>query len=298
MTRSKQGLGKRLIIYTILSLLWPLSAWAGEKLPVFVSIIPQQFFVQQIGKDLVEVRVMVRPGASPATYEPKPKQMAAISKAKIYFSIGVPFEKAWLKKIVASNPEMLLVHTDRGIKKIPMVSYRHETEKNHHEHGILDPHIWTAPPLVKIQALTILTGLQEVDPDHRISYEKNYRRFISVVEDLDNKFRDIFNGKHGHQFMVFHPSWGYFAHAYRLKQVPIEVEGKNPKPAQLKGLIEHAKAYDIKVIFVQPQFSSKSAKQIAKEIGGQVVFVDPLAFNWLDNLRNVANKFREALRSG
>ena len=177
-----------------------------------------------------------------------------------------------------------------------MTAFRHKADAFHKAHGILDPHIWTAPPLVKTQAQTILTGLQRVDPDHGTTYEENYRTFISRVEDLDNEFRELFDGKHEHPFLVFHPSWGYFAQTYDLKQVPIEIEGKNPKPAQLRELIDYAKAHDIKVIFAQPQFSSKNVKQLAQEIGGQVVFVDPLAFNWFDNLRTVANKFRAALR--
>jgi zinc transport system substrate-binding protein len=96
--------------------------------------------------------------------------------------------------------------------------------------------------------------------------------------------------------MVFHPSWGYFAHAYGLKMVPIEIEGKEPKPAQLRELIEHARENGIKFVFVQPQFSARSAKLIAGEIGGQVVFADPLAEDWADNLRGVARKFETALR--
>ena len=98
------------------------------------------------------------------------------------------------------------------------------------------------------------------------------------------------------RFLVFHPSWGYFAHAYHLEQVPIEIEGKNPKPAQMKELIEYAKEKGIKVIFIQPQFSTKSSEQIAKEIGGQVAFANPLAENWASNLLDVANKFRTALK--
>jgi len=49
---------------------------ATDKPTVFVSIVPQKFFVQQISKDKVNVEIMVQPGASPATYEPKPSQMA------------------------------------------------------------------------------------------------------------------------------------------------------------------------------------------------------------------------------
>ena len=96
--------------------------------------------------------------------------------------------------------------------------------------------------------------------------------------------------------MVFHPSWGYFARQYGLEQVPIEIEGKAPKPAQLAELIGHAKEQNIQIIFVQPQFSRKSAEVVAREIGGKVVFADPLAEDWLQNLADVAEKFRQAAR--
>jgi zinc transport system substrate-binding protein len=96
--------------------------------------------------------------------------------------------------------------------------------------------------------------------------------------------------------MVFHPAWGYFAHAYGLKQVPIEIEGKEPKPAQLKELIQHTRKNDIKAVFVQPQFSTKSAELVAREIGGQVAFADPLAEDWIANLRQAADKFQSVLK--
>ena len=131
------------------------NGWAQDRLTVFVSIVPQTYFVRQIGIGLVDVQVMVPPGSSPATYEPKPRQMAGLSKARIYFAIGVPFENAWLKRIAAANPQMQVVHTERGIKKIPMAAHEHPIEGEHPEHGILDPHIWLSPPLVKMQAHAI-----------------------------------------------------------------------------------------------------------------------------------------------
>ena len=276
------------------------NASAIEKIGVFVSIVPQKFFVEQIGKDLVDVQVMVAPGANPHIYEPKPAQMAAISRAKIYFAIDVTFEEIWLKRFASANPKMRIVHTEQGIQKMPMAAHHHDEEKDHqkerHDHGVLDPHVWLSPPLVMVQARNILTALQEVDPAHHAVYEANYKAFITMLVNLDGELRSIFSGKQGLQFMVFHPAWGYFAHAYGLKQVPIEIEGKEPKPAQLKKLIDHAREHQIKVVFVQPQFSSKSAEQMAKEIGGQVAFVDPLALNWAENLREVATKFKTVLK--
>jgi len=209
---------------------------------------------------------------------------------------------------------MKVIFTDQGIHKIPMATPRlHYKEKSdekdshakapeniagdeQHEHGGLDPHIWLSPPLVLKQAQTILAALQEVDPAHRSIYQSNFEDFSSKIADLDAELRSIFAGKQGFQFIVLHPSWGYFAHTYGLEQIPVEIEGKNPKAARLKKLIEFARKKDIKVIFVQPQFSAKSAELLAGEIGGQVVVADPLAEDWANNLRVVAGKFKAALR--
>ena len=317
--------------YIIIGLIYffPGTAFAAEKLHTFVTIAPQKYLVQQIGKDLVDVQVMVEPGADPHTYEPNPKQMVAISKAKLYFAVGIEFEDANLRKITATNPNLKVIHTDHYIEKLAMEAHHHhddheegehhgeekhdhkksehheeaenehhgeeEHDKDHHEHAGLDPHIWLSPPLVKIQAHTIMVALKEADPVHRSTYEANYKAFASQIDRLDAELKQIFTGKTGLQFMVFHPSWGYFANAYGLKQVPIEIEGKNPKPAQLKELIQHARKKGIKVVFVQPQFSTQSAEVIAREIGGQVAFADPLAEDWMANLREVANKFQSAL---
>ena len=229
--------------------------------------------------------------------------MVAISKAKIYLAVGIEFEKANLKKIVSTNPNLIVVHTDEGIDKISMPAHNHhEDEQNHeegehngededdshHEHEALDPHIWLSPRLVKAQARIILKALQESDPGNRSEYESNFRQFDSQLDQLNADLNQTFASKKGMRFLVFHPSWGYFAHAYGLEQVPIKIEGKTPKPAQLKSLIDYAKKEKIQVVFVQPQFSAKSAELIAKEIGGEVAFTDPLAEDWMANLRKVA----------
>lgn len=141
-----------------------------------------------------------------------------------------------------------------------------------------------------------MTALQAADPAHRGVYEANYQHFAGTIDKLDTQLKQTFNKQHGYQFMVFHPAWGYFAHAYGLSQVPVEIEGKNPKPEQLQHLIEHARKRGINVVFVQPQFSTKSAEQIARAINGQVVPADPLAEDWSANLLMMAEKFKAALR--
>jgi zinc transport system substrate-binding protein len=292
------------------SLFWLLMAGQpalAANVKTFVSIAPQQYFVQKIGGDIVDVSVLVPPGADPHTYEPKPRQMAELSKTAVYFAVGIDFEKAWMKKIAATNPGMRIVHTDAGIEKMALAEHHHEHAKetkdahghdttHHHHEGAPDPHVWLSPQLVKIQAKHITEALAAVDSVNRTRYEENYTAFLREIDALDAEFKSLFADRQGTRFMVFHPSWGYFAQAYGLEQVPIEIEGKDPKLAQLKELIHHAKEHNIKVIFVQPQFSSKSAQMVSREIGGQLIAVDPLAGNWAENLREVGRKFKAALR--
>ena len=248
------------------------------KIRIMVSILPQAYFVKRIGGDKVEVTVMVPPGANPATYEPTASQMKALVQAKMYVRIRVPFEYAWMDRIAAANRHMLIVDSTKGIKRI---------EDN--------PHIWLSPRLVKIQAENIYQGLAQVDPANKDFYAQNKEEFLRELDILDREIAETLTGVKGRKFMVFHPSWTYFARDYGLEQIPIEIEGKEPSAAELARLIEMAKTNGIKVIFVQPQFSSKSAEAIAQQIGGKVVSIDPLAGDWANNLRNVAQTFAQAL---
>ncbi|MBI4776885.1 MAG: zinc ABC transporter substrate-binding protein [Deltaproteobacteria bacterium] len=299
----------------LLILASPTITGAAQRMPVFVSIAPQAYFVNKIGEGLVETWVMVEPGAQPHTYEPKPKQMIALSRAKIYFAVGIEFETVWLDRFQAVNPDMKIVHTDADIRKFPMEEEHHPhdekedrtggpsmeapktTHDQQHTHGVSDPHTWLSPPLALLQSRAIVCALVAEDPAHRDTYEANYRRLSVEILDLDAEIRNIFVGKQRKiEFMVFHPAWGYFARAYGLEQIPVEVEGKEPKPLQLKELIERAKAKNIKVVFVQPQFSTRSADTIANALGGHVAFADPLASDWAKNLRDLAVKFESELR--
>ncbi|MFZ1983141.1 MAG: zinc ABC transporter substrate-binding protein [Desulfatitalea sp.] len=276
---------------------WPI--WAADPIPVFVSIAPQQYIVQQIGAERVAVQVLVPPGADAHTYEPKPGQMAALTKTRLYFSIGISFEKVWLPRIAAASPGMKIVAADQGIEKMPMDHRGHDDAPGHHpghDDETLDPHIWLSPPLIQTMAATIRTALAQSEPAQAARFEQNYQRFAQQLDDLDRQIRTLLADKQGTRFIAFHPSWGYFARTYGLIQIPIELEGKEPKPAQMRHLIQEAQEMKITVIFAQPQFSTRSAQVIAEAIGGRVVLADDLAADLPDNLLRQAQAFKSAVR--
>lgn len=264
------------------------------KVNTIVSILPQKTFVEAIGGDKVNVALMVKPGESPHTYEPKPSQMVEISKADIYFAIGVEFENVWLPKFADQNKKMKIVSVARGIKKIEMLEHHHYDkngkkieEQCDHNHG--DPHIWTTPSNVKQIAKNIYKYLSRVDKKNKEYYSLNLKKFLKKVDQTDKQIQKILSKtKAGTKFMIFHPAWGYFAKDYALVQIAIEAGGKNPKPKQIMELIKKAKKSNVKAIFTSPEFSDKVARQIASEVDIPVVKISPLNPKWSENLISFA----------
>jgi len=275
-------------------------------LGVFVSILPQKYFVERIGGDHVNVEVMVGPGQSPATYEPTARQMTGLAAARIFFRIGVPFERGFIERIAGTFDGLAIVDTSRGVplRRIEQPHDNHDADAghddhDHHDHANgADPHIWLNPRLVKIQADTICAALSEADPEHAADYERNRDAFKAELDALDAELTQALEPVKGHTLFVFHPAFGYFADAYGLKQEAVETGGKEPSARRLVALIEDAKRQNIRVIFVQPQFSGRAARSIAEAIDGAVVPMDPLAYDYVENLRRMAQQVAGALAPG
>ena len=294
--------------------LFMVMGWHGQaaaKVRVFVSILPQKQFVERIGGDRVDVSVLVSPGESPATYRPKPSLVAKLGAAKLYFRIGVPFEEHLLPKLKSTAKALAVVDTRKGVRLRDMDEGEdeghhkgreghdedgedHEEEGHHHGEGS-DPHIWLDPMRVKIQARTICDALIKTDPDGRELYERGYAGFASELDAVHQDLLGVLAPIKGGELYVFHPSFGYFAEAYGLVQRAVEVEGKRPKGRELARFIQKAREERVRVIFVQPQFDRHTAQKIAHAIGGSVVAIDPLAEDFLSNLRGMASLVRQSL---
>ena len=289
----------------------------------FCSIAPQRFFVERIGGDLVSVEVLVGPGQSPHTFEPTPRQMANLAESDVYFAIGLPFEDRLLGRVEELSSRIRVVDTSEGIPR-RQVEGAHRHGERHTDHpgsgrdsdrqeaahgadhvgpahdrdhgGLPDPHTWLNPRLAAMQARNICNALKELVPESGEEFDANLSELLHDLDALDAELTEALAPLAGESIYVFHPAFGYFTDAYDLRQVPIELGGMEPSARELAGLIDHATAEGVRVIFVQPQFSTRSARAIAEEIGGAVVPIDPLSADYLDNLRTIAREVAEALR--
>lgn len=268
-------------------LLLVLTTLSLAKTNVVVSIVPQKIFVEKIGADKVEVTVMVQPGASPHNYQPKPSQMKNISTADVYFLIGVEFENIWVPKFSNQNKQMHLVNSAKGVDRFH--AHHNCTHEHHNHEDTIDPHIWVDPLNVKIIAKNIYETLAKLDKENADFYKKNYEAYLIELDTLHSDIEKILEKTPKYAtFMVFHPSWGYFAQRYKLTQLPIEVEGKEPKMKALVQIIEQAKKANVHAIFTQAEFSDKASQNIAKNLNIEVIKVSPLAENWAENLKMLA----------
>ncbi len=276
----------------------PLSAPAGgqgsseQGEPIaFVSIAPQRYLVQSIAGSRIRVEVLVQPGQDPHTFEPTPKQMTQLTRGKLYFRIGIAFEQSLIPRIRSSNPQLKIIDAQAGIELREI-----EEGEDHNKHG-LDPHTWLSPLLAKRQAQTIRDALVEADPDRSGVYEAGYQSLAAELDSLHEEIATALAPYRGEEIFVYHPAYGYFTDEYGLRQVAVETGGSEPSARQLARLIERARQRKIRIVFVQPQFSRTGAEAVAEAIGGVVVPLDPLAEDYVENLREMARKIAEALGS-
>jgi zinc transport system substrate-binding protein len=289
---------KKQIVLLIIVMVLALSSIvnAQEKVIVATSIGAQGFIVEQIAGDLVDVEVMIKPGQEPHTFEVTPRQMTRLSKASLMFVLGFPFEKRLTAKLTAVNSKLKIIDSSKGIKKRMMAEHDHDHHGHDHHHGEeADPHTWLSPEGVEIYAKNIYQVLSELLPDSKSLLKTNLDKLLARNNQLAGKIKARLKSFEGKSFMVFHPSFGYFADYAGLKQVAIEAAGKKPSAKQMGNIIKEAKKHQIKVIFVQPQFDQSSAQVVAKAIGARLEVVDPLGADVFHFFEDMSKKLAASL---
>jgi zinc transport system substrate-binding protein len=255
---------------------------------VATSIPPHAWLIERIGGERVTVHTVLRPGESPTTHQPSDAQVSRVLEARAYLRCGVPFENgSWFRALAG---ELEVVDLRAGVP-VRRMFHSHAADAAGAPSGqsSVDPHIWLSPTRLEIQARTIADTLQQIDPDRAAEYAAALDRVLADFDQLDVRIADVLAPYRGRTFVVFHPSWGYFADDYGLHQLAIEIEGKEPTDAELTGIQRRARDLGVTAIFVQPQISGRSAQAVAGTLGARLETLDPLAPDVIANLRHAAD---------
>ena len=263
------------------------SATETKKPMIVVSILPQQYFVQRISGDLADFVVLVGEGQSPHTYEPTPNQMAQLAQADVWILSGTDFEISLEPKIRSLYPKLLVVDGTEGVVFRSLEAHSHEGEEEHDgaaEVGI-DRHTWLGKDAALVMSKHIKEALISLLPLNKEVIEANYQSLVADIEAEFSRLEGLLLPLKGRTVFVYHPAFGYFFDEFGIIQEAVETGGKEPTAKALSSLIEMAKEDNAAAIFVQKQFPVATANTVAKAIGAQVIGLDPLAPNWLENIR-------------
>ncbi len=260
---------------------------------VSVSITPLEYFIDRLTDKALDVNVMIPPGASHATYSPTASQFRKLSESGVYFRIEhLGYEQAWVNRLSDMNPDMWVVNLMEGLEIIRGEEIDHG---DHVHEGGIDPHIWMSPAVI----LEILPGMKQaiIDtyPDIKETVSANYAVLVEEISLLDHEMKEVTRSLSRKRFMIFHPALTYLARDYGLEQIAVERGGKEPSPAMLSHIIKEARTHDIPVILIQREFDVRSADLISRETGAEIVQINPLAYDWAENMRELMDIFKTRL---
>jgi len=264
------------------------------KLLVAATIVPLGDFCRQIGGDLVQVQVLIPPGASPHAFEPAPSVMARAARARVFVYIGAGLEP-WAARLLRSrgSKNLMVVEAAQGIPLLGLDEPHHgheaakaqghtgqhpDKEGAPETHLAGNPHIWLDPALAQEICVKIAGALIQADPGHRAQYEANFKDYQAKLAALDREIKQHAQKWRLRDYVTSHPAFSYFARRYNLHEVgTIEAApGREPTPRHLQDLVAAIRRYGIRVVFAEPQLNPRVAEVIAQEAGVKVLRLDPM----------------------
>ncbi len=282
---------RMVVIFSSLLFAYSCIRQSEQKKMVTVTIQPQKYFAEKIAGDRFEINCIVPNGSNPESYDPSPSHLVRVGKSIGYLRIGyIGFEVAWLDKLVKNNPHLRVYDTSEGVT---LLSGTHEC---HEEPDALlveniDPHIWSSPKSTRIIVRNMYNAFVDMDPDGKEYYTKNYENLMAEIDRIDTLLTRKLAPHKGEMFAIYHPSLSYFAHDYGLHQLSVELNGKGPSAFYMKRAVDVARENNVRIVFIQKEFNIKQALTFAEELGGKVVQINPLNYEWGEELMHIANAF-------
>nr|MBP6548633.1 zinc ABC transporter substrate-binding protein [Parabacteroides sp.] len=212
-----------------------------------------------------------------------------------YLRIGsIGFEQAWMDNIRNNNPGLKVFDLSEGIDLLKSPEEEEEHDHHHHHHpGGVDPHTWSSISGAKVIAKNTLDAFVSLDPENKEYYQANYEQLTKEIGETEKTVSGLLHSLDNKTFIIYHPALTYLANEYGLTQLCIEMDGKEPSPAQLKELVETAREHNAKVVFIQREFDQKNAELIAKETGCRLIPINPLDYDWSKEMIHIAKSLAD-----
>lgn len=258
-----------------------------DKVMVVTSFYPMYDFVQKIGGDRVDVTNLVPSGIEPHDWEPSTNDMRTIAAADLLVYNGAGMEH-WIDDVADSigNDGLVIVEASAGADLIPAAEDDEETggeesglgQRDDHENGMYDPHVWLSPANARIEMANIRDALINADPEGENVYRANFDKYSAMLDELDESYTERLSQTSSKDIVVSHQAFGYLCHEYGLTQVPIEglEADSEPDARTMAEIIDFVDANQVRTIFSEELVSPKVARSIADATGATCEELNPL----------------------
>ena len=261
---------------------------------VLVSIPPYLYFVQELTGGELHAVSLVPVGANPHLYDPTPKQVQTTKQAKLWIRLSENFEKKIAKSLQEQNPQLHILNLADNLPLLPLQTDKERCSCPHcFETESKDLHIWLSVRLAQIQAEEIAQALIRAFPKKRDLIEGNLSKLKNKLTETDASFMKKLAPYRQEALLVSHPAFAYLCHDYDLRQVSIEIDGKDPLPQQLSEIFQIAQTVKIRSVFTQSQYNNKGAELIARKLELPIHEVDPYSPDYLNNLKHIVHLIAE-----
>lgn len=267
------------------------AAAEGRKLRVLTSILPIYCFTANVAGDLAEVQNLLPGGVGPHEYQLSPADAKKLSRANLIILNGFGLD-SWLTRSIQANRMQASAIVLEAAAGLDEALIGRETKDRQNERsnrrglsaGLdraspeANPHLWLDPRLAAHYVTNILAALQKADPPNANAYALNATHYLGRLEKLDADIGQALAPLKDQPFVTYHEAFPYFVRRYGLNQAGAveKIPDVEPSPRELSALYQVIREKKVKVLFTEPQFSSKLARQISRDLNLSLAELDPL----------------------
>jgi ABC-type Zn uptake system ZnuABC Zn-binding protein ZnuA len=269
-----------------------------ERPQVAATVFPVYDIVRRLAEDRLDVHLILAPGLDAHSYEPRPRDVAALADSSLIFAVGLELD-SWAVDLAQSAGAGEARVFEMGPLMDPILAPQGliRTEP------FIDGHFWLDPLRARRAVDVIVEALGALDPVGGPFYRGR-------GEDLKRSFQAVHAEIAGRaqrwprrRIVSFHGSLFYFASRYDLEVVGVvePVPGQEPTARHLAALIDLLGGPDPAVLFSEPQMDNVLADALAREAGVTAHEIDPIGGrpgtdSYERLMRSVAAVMDEALR--
>lgn len=266
---------RKLFLSFLLSLVLAAPAFAGINVVATLPWIGSM--AKEIGKDKVNITVLVKPNQDPHYVEAKPSMIHAASRADVLMYNGLDLEVSYIPLIIRSARNPRIQPGQKG--NLDCSQYVNPIDKAHADidrsmgdvHPMGNPHYHFSPGNVLKVAEGMAGALADLDQANSDFYRANFKTFAAKLREKKKQWSSLpLSGK---RFIAYHRLFEYLATDFGFQIIGyIEPKpGIPPSASHIERLIEDMKKSRPDGILTTGVYGKKEAASLSTKTGVPVI---------------------------